>query len=204
MIEPLIETKNEPGMSPHLNRARRDRASQAGFSIIEATIGIVILVVAASGLLSSLVGSAQVSSFSRETSVAQLGARGALDALRVTQFSDVFATFNGSTADDPGGVGTAVGVGFPVPGLDPIAGDVDGLPGRIIFPFQAGDPDTMLREDQVDPSFSLPRDLNGDGVVDAADHSGDYKLLPVRVIVEWRGSRGVERSIAFETLITSR
>ena len=35
--------------------------------------------------------------------------------------------------------------------------------------------------------------LNGDGLVDAADHAGDYAALPVVVRVEWTGQSGPAR-----------
>ena len=182
----------------------RSSSSTGGFSLIESTVGMFILVVAACGLVSSLVGSAEVASSNRESSLAQLAARGELEALRSTEFSLVFSTFNETPADDPNGPGTARGAGFAVPGLDPQQGDPDGLPGRVVFPRLAGDAATLLKETVPDPTFSMPRDLNGDGLIDANDRSADYALLPVRVVIEWRGSGGSPRRIEFETLLANR
>jgi hypothetical protein len=62
---------------------------------------------------------------------------------------------------------------------------------------------TELREDVVDTDLGLPRDLNGDGAIDGADHSADYRILPVRVTVSWTGQNGV-RSMDFVTVLTER
>jgi hypothetical protein len=53
----------------------------------------------------------------------------------------------------------------------------------------AGAP-SQLREDVVLPDLGMPRDLNGDGVVDASNHDVDYTLLPVLVRVRWRSASG--------------
>jgi hypothetical protein len=43
-----------------------------------------------------------------------------------------------------------------------------------------------LREDTNAPRYGLPWDLNGDGAIDANDHSGDYRQLPVVVRMRWK------------------
>ena len=48
--------------------------------------------------------------------------------------------------------------------------------------------------------MGMPRDLDGDGVIDALDHSGDYRLLPVLVRVAWRGSSGPAK-LEFRTML---
>jgi type II secretory pathway pseudopilin PulG len=47
-----------------------------------------------------------------------------------------------------------------------------------------------LREDFVDARLGLPRDLNGDSLIDDLDHSLDYVVLPVHVRISWRGAFG--------------
>jgi len=44
-----------------------------------------------------------------------------------------------------------------------------------------------LREDFEQPQLGLPRDLDGNEVIDNLDHSSDYCVLPVELSVEWRG-----------------
>lgn len=50
-----------------------------------------------------------------------------------------------------------------------------------------------LREDTVDPNLGMPRDLNGDGVIDGLNHASDYVILPVRIEVKWSES-GADRT----------
>ena len=59
-----------------------------------------------------------------------------------------------------------------------------------------------LREDCIDARLGLPRDLNGDSLVDDCDHSEDYIILPVRVEVSWRGRFGA-RSFSLYTQIAA-
>ncbi len=47
-----------------------------------------------------------------------------------------------------------------------------------------------LREDYQDEELSLPRDLNGDSILDSLDHSDDYILLPILIRVKWQGRYG--------------
>ena len=114
-------------------------------------------------------------------------------------YFEVFAAFNEDAADDPEGAGTAPGADFAVPGLSALSSDADGMVGKIIFPTIAGE----LREDVTDAALGMPRDLNGDGVTDSADHSGDFVLVPVRIRLEWRGSAG-PRDMEFHTLLADR
>jgi len=50
-----------------------------------------------------------------------------------------------------------------------------------------------VREDVVDSGLGTPRDLNGNNVVDTANHSSDYLLLPVRVTIEWKSTSGARK-----------
>ncbi len=47
-----------------------------------------------------------------------------------------------------------------------------------------------LREDFQNAALGMPRDLNGDSMIDAADHAEDYILLPILIRVEWQGAHG--------------
>ena len=95
------------------------------------------------------------------------------------------------------------GAGFVVDGLRPQNGDADGMCGRIEFPdFDNGGGNFILDESIADAGFAMPRDLNGDN--DAFDtFDTGYRLLPVRVWVEWAGVSG-NRSIRFETMLSQR
>lgn len=165
-------------------------------------IAVVVLTVAVSGFSSSVLSSLVLNRVNRETDVAQQAARRALEEIQGEEFAQVFAAFN-STVGDYVGSGAESVPGFAVDGLDLIDGDADGMVGRIEFPtVDVGGADE-LREDVVDAGLGMPRDLDGLNGIDAADHSGDYELLPVRVVVEWNGVRG-DRSITLETVLWAR
>ncbi len=179
--------------------ARRPRA---GFALLEVLLASFVLVVAIVGLVSAITSSAMLGESSTETTIANQGAQQALERILGSSFSDAFTLFNLDPNDDPGGVGTAPGANFVVAGLDVQAGDADGMVGIVEFPVTGGPPG-VLREDLADPGFGMPRDLSGDGVVDAANHAADYIQLPVRVRVEWTGLSG-ERAIELETILCER
>ncbi len=158
------------------------------------------LMIALLGAVGSLTAVGKLSDTSRETAFAVQAARAQMERLQAESFADVFERYNDEPADDPDGPGTAPGQNFDVVGLDAQDGDADGMAGRVILPLSPG---TTLREDLVDASFGLPRDLNGDGAVDALDHASDHVLLPVRVRVEWRGQTG-DSFVEFATLLGMR
>jgi hypothetical protein len=132
--------------------------------------------------------STALNSTNRESVVAMQAAQSALEALKGTAFDEIYARHDGNQANDPAD-GLSPGQYFTVSALDLQVGDLDGFAGSIEFP--GGDKE--LREDADDLELGMPRDLNGDGGVDALDHSADYRILPVRLVVEWRGKTGERR-----------
>ena len=135
----------------------------------------------------------------RETTLAYQAARAKVEELKAQPFEFVLVRHNEDAADDPPGLASP-GVGFDVPGLDPVAGDADGLVGRLLFPENAGG---ELREDANQPEFGLPADLDGDDVIGALDVTGTHILLPVRVRIEWTGQTG-DRFMEFSTVLFRR
>ncbi|MDZ4774938.1 MAG: hypothetical protein SGI72_17605 [Planctomycetota bacterium] len=179
-------------------------SKRGGFTLAEVAMASAVLTIAAGGLMSSIIASMALNRVNNETALAQTYARRAVERLQSVDFASTFASFNANAADDPTGPGTAPGANFDAFGLDPLATDVDGRPGEIIFPTVTIGATQQLREDVNDPALGMPRDLNGDGLPpDAVDHAGDYRVLPVRVRVQWRGATG-PRSIVVETLLTAR
>lgn len=165
-------------------------------------ISVVVLTVAISGFSSSVLSSLVLNRMNRETDVAQQAVRRVLEEIQGEEFDQVFAAFNAAVGDYAG-AGIESVPGFEVDGLDLLAADADGLVGRIEFPVIDVAGVDELREDVVDAGLGMPRDLDGQNGVDAADHADDYQLLPVRVVVEWNGVRGARR-IAMETVLWAR
>ncbi len=184
------------GRRPRAHTARL-RTRSRGVTLIELSITIAFLAIAFGAVVSTLTASIYLNKSNSESHEAYLAGCSAIERLRSARFDEAFAAFNADPTDDPGGVGKALGNAFDVSGLSPQSGDADGRVGEIVFPGDGFD----LREDAVNAELGLPCDLNGDGLVDNKDHSGNYKLLPVVVRVRWRGEAG-DRVLEFTTLLT--
>jgi len=167
--------------------------------MIELMITVLLISVGLAGYLHSIVQSSMTAESNKRMAIAAQRGRVIMESIKSTDFGDVFATFNADPADDPGGVGTAVGATFAADGLQATAADADGIVGQILFPVAGGTPG-VLREDIANPVFGTPRDLSGDGVTDGNDHSGDYQLLPVVVRMAWRTPKGNAR-LEFKTVL---
>lgn len=150
---------------------------------------LVALLLFLGGYTRSVLGSLTAADSSQDAAVAAAAAREAIESLKLVPFSAAFAAFNDDPGDDPGGVGTAPGANFDVPQLQVRADDADGMVGRFVFPTLDGVPGE-LREDADMPALGMPRDLDLDGNVENTSVSGDYRMLPVIVRLEWRTTKG--------------
>ena len=170
---------------PHPNAHR----GRAGFTFIELTITMVILLVALLIFSSTISGIARQREAQRESALAQAAARNALESIRAEVFNEVFARYNADPADDPDGAGTAPGNRFAVAGLE-LSDDATDFEGEIRFPTLDDAGVMQLREDVDNRKLGMPRDLSGDNIVDQSDHKADYYILPVEIRVRWRGRSG--------------
>ncbi len=181
--------------------------TESGFTLLEIAFAMSLFLIGFMATSFQIVTDLQIVSSQREEVIAIKAAQGMLDQiidyqnLQSTLFSQTFQAYNGFTGDDPV---TVFGSGFAVNGLQVQAGDADGFAGRIRFPVDPNNA-AILREDIPDGILGMPRDLNGDGGTDGNDHSGDYVILPVSVIVEWRSiDKGRNRSVELPTIIVAR
>ncbi len=191
--------------NPSFARAQRAQTGRAGFSLVEVLLAAVILAVAITGISGSILSSMALNRVNRDTALAQQAARRIMEELSGVPFTEAFACYNANAGDDAGLLVAARGPNFTVVGLEVLPGDADGACGRVIFPtiVNAGGVEE-LREDSGDATLGMPRDLNADGnPPDALDHSGDYRILPVRVRVEWFGVSG-PRQVDLETMLSPR
>jgi hypothetical protein len=175
---------SQPSISSarHTNRLR----GEAGIALFELMIAGAVLAIAACGLSVVLVNSLSTSARNRETAQARMAAWQLMEQLQNIPVGDVYSTFNMASNDDPLGENTAPGGVFMIE-TKPAAIQVSNMTGEILFP--ESDPG-VLREDVHDPDLGMPRDLNGDGMIDSENHARDYVVLPVRVRVRWRGVAG--------------
>lgn len=172
-------------------------ADSHGFTLVEVAAVVALLLLALLGFAATVTGGMDAVQLARENSEATQAARRTMERLQDYEsipFDEVFASYNEPDSDDPSGSLVRPGAHFAVrlPALDT---DSDGLPGYIEFP--TSDNGLELREDVAG------RDLNADGVIDTSDHSGDYRLLPVIVRVQWR-SRGRAQELTLQTILTNR
>jgi prepilin-type N-terminal cleavage/methylation domain-containing protein len=220
-------------------KARAPSNKRSGVTLLELIVVMAVMTVAVSMFTSMVVHTARQRGLNRENAIASNAARTMLEWMRNEDFHEIFARFNADPNDDPAGPGTAPGSTFDVPGLTPLADDLDQLVGEIHMPViveeESKPPATWgtttldiadvvggsglgglggmggggfgggggggggggtfftLREDFVDKALGMPRDLNGDSLVDDCDHASDYVILPVHVSLEWRGDFGPRR-----------
>lgn len=167
----------------------RNASPRSGFSLLELIVALTVLVIGVGGTLGMLVANRKLGRSNREAAIAAEAAESLLERLKAAEFDVVFALYNDDPSDDPAGQ-VGPGSSFEVPELAPQRDDPDGRAGAILFPTVGG----ALREDVQDPFLGMPRDLDMDGEIDGDDHSADYRILPVRVRIDWRGADG-DRSI---------
>lgn len=172
-------------------RPRFDAHPRGGFSLIEMMVVLSILAIAGAMFAQTLASSKRLDPTATETAIAAEGARSFLETMHNHAFGEVFALYNDNPLDDPGGPGSAPGSAFDVEGLVP---QVPGASvGHVIFPAV----ESELREDAVEIELGTPRDLNGDGAVDDADHSNDWLILPVKVQLDWQSGSGTANKRRF-------
>jgi len=176
--------------------------SAGGFTLLEVVFTLLLLVIGITGISRMTVAVTRAGNMQRETEIANEAARAMLERIKAESFPQAFRTFNATSTDDPGGVGTAPGANFAVAGLRAAPDDADGLPGEIVFPTPTGQPG-QLRENVTDARLDMPHDLNGDGLIDSANHATDYKLLPVLVRVHWQSVDGTVGSVELKTRLAN-
>lgn len=177
----------------------RPLSSRQGSSIVELVVAVAVILVGLLAFSRSLGGAMALGEENRQTALATAAAQRIVEELYAADLARVFALYNEFPDDDPDGPGTAPGATFTVAGLES-DGEDGALRGEILFPVSE-DGTGELRE--RDSKLRLTQDLDLDGVVDEDDHSGDYRVLPVRVRVAWRDGRE-ERELVVTTILGAR
>ena len=204
-------SSSEPRPATIARSAARRPPRRRGVAIVEVVVALSVLVVAASIFSQMLLSTSRLRQMNRENALAADAARVVLEEMRNRPFLDIYRAYNEDPKDDPGGQGTGPGYLFRVDGLTPLDGAPQGKPGRIVLPSMQVQVTTssgtggkkaigtgtttvvtqwQLRETYVDEKLGMPRDLNGNNVVDTANHSSDYLILPVRIQIQWKSATG--------------
>jgi hypothetical protein len=188
--------------------ARVRSVGRLGLTVVETVVALSVMVVAASIFCQMLAGTTRLRQLNRENALAADSARVVLEEMRNAPVREVYRRYNADPNDDPLGQGTGPGQYFDVQGLTALDDAPLGKAGQIFFPSQAvqvtssggggkkslGTTTTTtqwhLREDFVDEALGMPRDLNGDNVIDTLDHGTDYIVLPVHIRVSWQSPTG--------------
>ena len=165
--------------------------------MVELAVSITVLAFALCAAASTVITTGALNQKNHETEVARRAAENMLEVLRNTDFARVFPSYNSVPGDDPNGAGTAPGNRFAVTGLTPLPGAPGGVAGTILF----ASPGPGLFENVNDATLGMPRDLNSDGLIDAANHIGDNRVLPVRIQIRWQSKNG-PRTVELSTLLS--
>jgi type II secretory pathway pseudopilin PulG len=182
---------------PHAPKTARH--ARSGFTIVEAVIAIAIIVAALLTMIGAVSSSMRVTRTvdEREAVIRALSAK--IAELEGTDFDKLVACYDSDPNNDPLGPGTAAGTTFDIPNYHAPAGAPSEMAGEVVLPLLGG----QLREDLEMPELGMPRDLNGDGVVDAKDHKSDYQLLPVLVKANWHGVDG-DSTVTIQRLLAGK
>lgn len=179
----------------------KPRRARGGFTLVEIIFTMTLLVFGLLSFSRALLASSRAEQKTQDADRATQAARRILESIQAEAFPDAFRRYNAEPSDDPGLAGSAPGSNFAVFGLSALPDDADGLPGEVVFPSPVGSP-LQLREDFDDTALGMPRDLNGDGNIDALNHAMDYRLLPIQVRVRWRGPAG-PGTVVLNTMIAN-
>ncbi len=192
-----------PPLCVGLNKARLGCGPTAGgarraFSLLELVCALSVLILGLSGLLRLLLGDMALHDRARSVGIAMQSARQVMEQLAGLDPALAFASFNGTTADDPPG---APGPGFAVAGISADPADADGLCGEVVFPTPVGAPGVVTELGGA-PFAGLPMDLNLDGDAVDNDVTAQLRWLPVIVRVRWRSSSGASESYELRTILS--
>jgi len=160
------------------------RRATGGFSLLEVTLSITVLLVALLAATASTLKMAGLRRVNRERMLAQNAVRAVSE--RLQSLADRATT-------DPAGWTTAVLDGVAAGGEIGTTFDVRELTARdgaaSVGTIQIVTDETIT-DAALGTQLGLPRDLDGDGAAGSSDVSNTARLLPVVVRAQWRGSSG--------------
>ena len=162
----------------------RRRSGEAGISLIETLVVLGSVTITILGILTAHVTAAQLNRTNHETTLASEAIRSRMETIAASTPDTVIAAY---------GSGTAPGPTFT---LATLGANSAGQRGTVEMPLSGG----ILRENVTNSALGMPKDLNGDGVIDSLDHTADWKILPVLVRLRWNGVNG-DREMRLATVL---
>ena len=187
-----IHRLHHPGSTSSRGAVRRmpGRRRQRGLGLVEVIIAVAFVAIAILALASTTLAGHRVARTESARGVALQTTRALLERLRSdSDWSGLYARLwervdPALVAEDATWPLTEFYADLEVPAvLGNVRIRVD-VPASLPDGASAGSPLT-LREDVALPEFGLPYDLNGDGAIDSASHSADYRALPLIITLHW-------------------
>lgn len=185
--------------------------SEAGISVLEIMIALVVIAIALLAVTSLLFSSNRIQHDGKERMIAFNAARQVLEDMRAANYDHVWHRYNSIKADDITGV-TNPGNTFKVPGLPPRKDGSD--PGRIYFPEDSTGTNivespsnaalrTSLGMDSKDFNGIVGKDLNRDGDnADAFSNNAQFFILPIMIEVVWVTPGGRENRVEMASFLS--
>lgn len=174
---------------------RRVRSAKAGFTIVEISIAVTILVVAIMATSASTLRMSSLQRQNRERAVAHNMVRSISENMHA--IADAARENPGDWSPMSTGVwsrdivnaatdGGEIGDWFEVGGLN--AAGLDEQPGLVTVIT-----DETVTDADLGLNLGMPRDLNGDGDATDTNVTNDASLLPIIVRVRWQGGSGIQQ-----------
>lgn len=172
-------------MTPGIQRRAGYRSAKEGFTLVELSIAIAIMMIGLVSVVASTSRMHLLRKQNRELTLANNGVR--------TMAERIHASSHGFS-DDPGtwaseliarfSAGGSFGGTFEVRGLEPVTGAP--AVGTITFIT-----DETATDAALSTTLGMPRDLDGDGATTNADVSTTARILPVVLTLRWRSMADV-------------
>lgn len=179
------------------------RRNQAGFTMVEMIIAIVIITFGLVALVGTVPSMIKISGIAREKQIALSAARSKLDEMRAVGFPDPgnpSATSFFNTYPD-GTTFTALGLPQPSSGNQGTIRYLNEEQGSLFF----SQPEARRRFDLGDASwvdFSLALDCDLDGFSRETENAHvAFRAFPVQVSVRWKNELGVDQAVELTTLL---
>ena len=163
--------------------SRQARANQAGFTLVEVAIAVIVLLVGLMALSASAVRVQGLARAARERMAAQNALRAKAEEIR---------SISRAGLADPLGWGlhvtNAMGAlaTFPVEGLTPIEGQTTVGAVQLVT-------NETLDDESLGVELGMPRDLDGDWQATSTAVAGSARLLPVLLEARWLSPWGEQR-----------
>ena len=164
------------------SRQRIEKSQRGGFTLLEVTVSMAVLSVAFLALAQGLERTSRVRSTEREAVVAFQVAEHVMAEVEGTPFDQLWRRYNDDPSDDPASEAAAPGSVRALEDLT-VAGEELSVPLGLLeqgtvtvrLPMVGSGATAILSELAQDEPLGCPRDLNGDGQIDAQEQLENTK-----------------------------